>query len=307
MEGFQSILYFIGIMRYFVGLCTHCASQKKKILRVPLFKYYYFSMREEWRLIESGRCGAAFNMALDEAIATSVRTKGAPPALRLYGWSTRSLSIGCFQKASEIDRAYCAAKGIPIVRRPTGGRAILHDAELTYSFSAGTDCGPFSHGLLDSYKRISDAFGLAFAKIGIHAETRKTRERGSVLTGSPLCFQSSSFAEVLIDGRKIVGSAQKRWSDGMLQQGSIPYFWDEREILRIFGIQGQASLKNRTTGLKEVVPDLDETEFKGIVAASFEETFAIRFVLTQPSREEMSLARDLQERKYLQPFPDSRP
>ena len=264
-------------------------------------------MPEEWRLIESGRCGAAYNMALDEAIATFVRTKGGPPVLRLYGWSTRSLSIGHFQKASEVDTAYCATHRIPIVRRPTGGRAILHDAELTYSFSAGTDRGPFSHGLLDSYNRISVAFGLALEKIGIRAESRKRRERGSVLTGSPLCFQSSSFAELLIDGRKIVGSAQKRWRDGLLQQGSIPYFCDEKEIFRIFGMQGQASLKGCMAGLKEVVPDLDETEFRGIVAASFEETFATRFALTPPSPEELSLALDLQEGKYLHPFRNTRP
>jgi lipoate-protein ligase A len=284
----------------------HIASRKREFLHAPALKYYYFCMGEEWRLIESGPCGAAYNMALDEAIATVVRKNGDPPALRFYGWSTRSLSIGCFQKASEIDRAYCAAHGIPIVRRPTGGRAILHDAELTYSFSARTDSGPFSHGLLDSYKRISDAFGLAFSKIGVPAEPRKTRERGSVLAGSPLCFQSSSFAEVRVDGRKIVGSAQKRWRDGLLQQGTIPYFGDDREILRIFGIQGQTPMKNRTAGLKEIVPYLDEAVFKRIVAASFEETFSVRFVLTQPSPAELSLARDLEERKYLQPLLQAR-
>ena len=258
-------------------------------------------MRKEWRLIESGRCGAAYNMALDEAIATAVRTNGAPPTLRLYGWDRRALSIGCFQKTSDIDTAYCTANDIPIVRRPTGGRAVLHDEELTYSFSARTDNEPFSRGLLDSYKRIRDAFNLAFRKMGIHAEPKKRREKGSVLAGSPVCFQSSSLAEVLIDERKIVGSAQKRWTDGLLQQGSIPYLCDEEEIFRIFRMKGSASLRSCMTGVKEVVPDIDETGFKGIVVAAFEQTFGISFGLSLPSQEELSLARELQEQKYLHP------
>lgn len=256
-------------------------------------------MHKEWRLIESGRCGAAYNMALDEAIATSVRTNGALPTLRLYGWDRQALSIGCFQKSSDLDTAYCAAHDIPVVRRPTGGRAILHGAELTYSFSVRTDQEPFSRGLLDSYKKISDAFSLALRKVGIHAEPKKRREKGNVLAGSPLCFQSSSFAEVLIDERKIVGSAQKRWADGLLQQGSIPYSYDEAEIFRIFRIKGPASLRNCMAGVKDIVPDLDETEFTGIIVASFEKAFGISFVLSLPSQEELSFARELQEQKYL--------
>jgi lipoate-protein ligase A len=240
-------------------------------------------------------------MALDEAIAVCVRRGSAPPTLRLYGWDRPSLSLGCFQDASDINLEYCSAKRIPVVRRPTGGRAILHDKELTYSFSARTVTGPFSKGLLDSYREISIAFNLSFRKLGIHAESKKQREKGRVLAGSPLCFQSSSYGEILIDGKKLVGSAQKRWDDGLLQQGSIPYSHNRKELCSLFGADRCSALRECMSGVKELLPQLDEEVFKETIRDSFEETFGIRFVNALPYQEELSLALDLEEGKYLEP------
>jgi lipoyl(octanoyl) transferase len=257
-------------------------------------------MYKEWRLIESGPCGAAYNMALDESIACFVR-KGSPPCLRIYGWKWKSLSLGCFQRTADIDTGYCAEKGISIVRRPSGGRAVLHCDELTYSLSAAGDCEPFSKGLLESYRKISEAFALAFRAIGINIETKKRREKGSVLAGSPLCFQSSSYAEILVSGRKVMGSAQKRWADGLLQQGSIPYSLSVDEMRRIVRAGKNAGADSGMAGLREFVPGLNEPEFKSILARSFEQTFGIRFIRCLPEQEELALAEELQERKYLLP------
>jgi len=257
-------------------------------------------MTEEWRLIDSGLCDAFYNMALDEAIATEVRRGAVPPTLRLYGWGRPSLTLGCFQKASDIDIEYCRFQDIPVVRRPTGGRAILHGDELTYSFSAKTDRAPFSHGLLDSYRSISIAFSLAFKKIGLAAELKKVREKGRMLSGSPLCFHSSSFGEILVDKKKLVGSAQKRWNDGLLQQGSIPYLCEKEKLQGIFGAEKTASLRDCMKALKDALPLLDEDAFRKTVASSFEETFAIRLLLSVPSQEESFLAEGLLHQKYLQ-------
>jgi lipoate-protein ligase A len=124
-------------------------------------------MTETWRFLDTGPCAAAYNMALDESIATAVRQGNAPPTLRLYGWHEPSVSIGYFQKITDVDAAYCDMRNIPLVRRPTGGRAILHGDEITYSFSSKTTSALFSTGLLDSYKKISTAFVLALKRIGI--------------------------------------------------------------------------------------------------------------------------------------------
>jgi lipoate-protein ligase A len=257
-------------------------------------------MEAKWRLIDSGPCGAFYNMALDEAIAAEVRKGSAPPTLRMYGWNRASVTLGCFQKSSDINIEYCKSHNIPIVRRPTGGRSILHWDELTYSFSAKTDSGPFSHGLLDSYKRISMAFLSALRKIGVKAETKKEREKGRVISRSPLCFQSSSFGEVLIENKKLVGSAQKRWNDGLLQQGSIPYASEKEKLEGVFGAEKTSSLKACMKALKDVMPLLDEGEFRKAVVSSFEEAFGIRLLLSVPSQEESLLAEEFLHRKYLQ-------
>jgi lipoate-protein ligase A len=254
---------------------------------------------EAWRFIDSGRCDAFYNMAFDEAIAAEVRRGTVTATLRLYGWDRPSVTLGCFQKTTDINIAFCRSHDIPIVRRPTGGRAVLHDDELTYSFSARTDREPFLHGLLDSYKKIGRAFSLALKKIGITAEPREERERGRVLSRSPLCFQSSSFGEILLDNKKLVGSAQKRWEDGLLQQGSVPYLAPAESLQEIFGAEQTSELKNRMHALRDLLPHLDREVFKKAVASSFAEAFDIRLLPSAPAQEECLLAEELLHQKYL--------
>jgi len=255
-------------------------------------------MKTQWRLIDSGHCSASFNMALDEAIAIYVRKGSSSPTLRLYGWDKPSLSLGHFQKTSEINLGYCASSNIPIVRRPTGGRAVLHNKELTYSFSVRTDEGLFSKGLLDSYKKISEAFVLAFKKAGLQAVSKEKRVKGSVLSRSPMCFKTSSFGEIMIDNKKIVGSAQKRWVDGLLQQGCIPFLFNANLMRNIFGHDGISSIKNYMTGLKELLPDFNEDDLKKNISEAFKEIFGVSFVPACPSPEEFLLAEELELRKY---------
>ena len=254
-------------------------------------------MTDAWRLIDTGSCKAAYNMALDEAIATAVRKNNAPPTLRLYGWITPSVSIGCFQKISDIDREYCIEKRIPIVRRPTGGRAILHNDEITYSFSVKTTSGIFSKGLLDSYKMVSKAFSLAFLRIGLTPEL--TLHRGTCHTRSPLCFQSASYGEITIHNKKVIGSAQKRWPKGLLQQGSIPYIVDKDEMSKIFRLESVHMLLGDLTGLKEMIHGLNPDDLKNTIRTAFEETFYIKLMTSSPSKEELSLAEELEACKYL--------
>lgn len=250
-----------------------------------------------WRIINSGHCSASYNMALDEAVAIYVREGGSLPTLRLYAWDRPSLSLGCFQKVRDLNIEYCREEDIPIVRRPTGGRAILHDKELTYSFSIRTDNEAFSKGIFDSYKKISAALRLALAKIGL-APTVKM-ERKTPNNYSPLCFQSTSYGEITINDRKVLGSAQKRWPDGLLQQGSIPYSFEESLIQKIFKFHDMESVKTKMTGLKNVIPELKDEEFREVIKVSFEETFDIEFIQDVPLEEEGDLALRLESEKYL--------
>ncbi len=254
----------------------------------------------EWRFIDSGSRGASHNMAIDEAIARFVRRGDVPPTLRLYGWNTASLSVGYFQKTAGIDTDYCRQHDIPVVRRPTGGRAVLHDDELTYSFSVRTDRAPFSQGLLTSYRQISTAFMRALEKMHIIAYARQEREKGAVLARSPLCFRASSYGEIRIDHKKLIGSAQKRWPDCLLQQGSIPYRHNHPVLRKIFGEAQTAALRQMSVALKEVQPRLSEGMLKHSITAAFEEVFAVRLVRAHLTEEEILLAEYLAQKKYSQ-------
>ncbi|VAX30392.1 Lipoate-protein ligase A, partial [hydrothermal vent metagenome] len=184
--------------------------------------------------MDTGISDASSNMAVDEAVAEMALKGIVPPTLRFYGWTVPSVSLGCFQKSEDIDREYCEYRDIPIVRRPTGGRAILHGSEITYSFTSRNAVPPFSSGLLSSYGHLSRAFYTALKSLGIDVEMKNRREKGRILTGSALCFQSVSYGELSINSRKVIGSAQKRWKEGFLQQGSIQMKIDPGLITRVF-------------------------------------------------------------------------
>ena len=261
-------------------------------------------MTDTWRFIDTGSCGAAYNMALDEAIAIAVRQNLYPPTLRIYRWNRPSLSIGYFQKSGEVDARYCRDKDIPIVRRPTGGRAVLHNDEITYSFSVKTQTGLFSRGLLDSYNKISTALVLALSKAGLCAESRiqKPNLKSKIQNSNPhnpLCFESISYGEVSVNNTKVIGSAQKRWADGLLQQGSIPFTINEDDILKLFQRAILQIRKEPLIGLKQIVPALSHDDLKDAIWIAFEETFQIKLGRSAPSQEELALAGELEARKYL--------
>jgi len=261
-------------------------------------------MDNSWRVIDTGACGAAFNMALDEAIAITVREGLSAPTLRLYGWSQVSVSIGCFQRSADINVGYCRENGIPIVRRATGGRAVCHHDEITYSFSTQTKTGLFSHGLFDSYKKISAALkdALSFVGISTQREPRKRSLNMSVLSPAvhdPLCFRSASYGEISVDEIKVIGSAQKRWTDGLLQQGSIPFVVDNTRVSKIFPRDELHAARKPLVGLKQLLPSLSYDEMRNAIQVAFEKTFQIRLVPSDPSRQEMLLSKELEEQKYL--------
>ena len=236
-------------------------------------------------------------MALDEAIALSVRNGDSPPTLRFYDWEEPSVSLGFFQDIGDIDLSYCAAHRISVVRRPTGGRGILHGEGLTYSFSSRNE-GLFSRGLLDSYRQLGLAFMSAFRMLGLEITMRAEREPGRNLTRNPLCFTSPSYGEIQFQNKKLIGSAQKRWHDGLLQQGSIPYSIDIENMKRIFNLPQLPGSWNGMIGLREVAQYLRHEEFKEAIRSSFEKVFRISLIPSHLCQGEILHAQDLEVRKY---------
>jgi lipoate-protein ligase A len=177
-------------------------------------------MFDAWRLLLDAPAGGAWNMAIDEVLLDGVAADAAPPTLRFYEWSPPCLSLGYFQPFDVVDVDACRALGVEVVRRPTGGRAILHDRELTYTVALPASLLGHDGGVLPSYYRLSLALQEGLHRLGIPATLAPESAASGPLHG-PICFDRPSAHEILLHGRKLVGSAQVRRGGGLLQHGSI--------------------------------------------------------------------------------------
>jgi lipoyl(octanoyl) transferase len=166
-----------------------------------------------WLLLNSGRCNAAFNMALDEALLEHVSLLG-KPVLRFYGWTEPAATFGYFQKFSEVERTTPLR---PLIRRLTGGGIVQHDADWTYSavFPPGHEWYLFKAE--ESYRRMHDWLRLAFADLKV--ETKLASSCKKMLPGQ--CFAGHEKFDLLWNGKKIAGAAQRRNKLGLLIQGSV--------------------------------------------------------------------------------------
>lgn len=183
-----------------------------------------------WRLLHSGPSDGATNMAVDEAILRAVAAGLAPPTLRFYAWDPPCLSLGRAQPVADADLCAVRTAGFDLVRRPTGGRAILHVDELTYSVVAPQTEPRVAGGIVESYRRLSRGLvrGLELLNMtGIDAVSR-VENRGS--GKGPVCFEVPSDYEITAGGRKLTGSAQMRTQSVVLQHGSLPLFGDIARI-----------------------------------------------------------------------------
>ncbi|OXM84076.1 lipoate--protein ligase family protein [Paenibacillus rigui] len=221
-------------------------------------------MKEQWRFISSGPQDPAYNMAADEAILIAHSEGKVPPTVRFYGWDPATLSIGYFQKAmEEIDFEQLKAEGLGFVRRPTGGRAVLHDKELTYSIIVAESYPGIPRGVTEAYRVLSEGLLAGFRNLGLDAqmvqlasEEDKTKYASM---GSAACFDSPSWYELVVEGRKIAGSAQTRQKQVVLQHGSILLDMDTDQLFRVLKFKNeriQARLKQQFVHKAVAINDL---------------------------------------------------
>lgn len=170
----------------------------------------------------SGVGDAAWNMAVDEWLLVTAHRR--PPVLRLYGWEHSTVSLGRNEKWQDVvnlDRL--KEFGVSLVRRPTGGRAVLHDREITYSVtSPAGEPGVWSSRLDSALALISKALVRGLGRLGVPAEFSRRCSPGEATPAGALCFESTTRYELSVGGVKAVGSAQCRTEDALLQHGSIP-------------------------------------------------------------------------------------
>src|SRR5438128_1309588 len=208
-----------------------------------------------WELIIDGAIDGATNMAIDAALLDEVVGSSATRTIvRFYGWKHPTISLGRNQKVENaVDVPYCRANGIEVVHRPTGGRAVLHDDELTYAVISN-DSSCFGDSIYGNYKRVSEALCLGYNGLGVRAVLAPdTRKPGISGNGSdPPCFLSTSRYELMVDGRKIAGSAQRRVRGSFLQHGSMPITCDREVLARATGRPDSTILEQEMAGLAEL-------------------------------------------------------
>ena len=260
-----------------------------------------------WRLIKDGSGDGRLNMAIDRAILTASERGQAPATLRLYGWDRPTLSIGYSQnKLKDIDNRQCELRNISIVRRFTGGRALLHQHEFTYSLVASIPHPGFPGNLGGDFCAVSKAVILSLEKAGVIKPEMVGKEKripGRGQKRSPACFSTSNHWEISVKGKKLAGSAQRRLSRAFLQHGSILLDKDPElahSLLRYFSDSAKEqelrNLTSNTLTLNEVLPVNLEW---GKLAQCFEDGFRETFSGSWKSGPLSSLEMELVE-KYLQ-------
>ncbi|MBN1284405.1 MAG: lipoate--protein ligase family protein [Anaerolineae bacterium] len=185
---------------------------------------------QRWRLIHSAPAGGATNMALDEAILMSVAAGNVPPTLRFYAWEPPCLSLGVAQFHAEADTARLAEQGWGLVRRPTGGKAILHTDELTYSVTLPKDSPLVAGDVVESYRRLSQGLAAGLEILGLRTQSDRQADPNAARQAGPVCFEVPSHYEITAGGKKLIGSAQVRKRGGMLQHGTLPLTGDLARI-----------------------------------------------------------------------------
>jgi lipoate-protein ligase A len=237
-----------------------------------------------WRLIKTEPAPGSWNMAVDEAILEAARESRVPPTLRLYAWQPACLSLGYAQRISDVDLDALTTRGWDLVRRPTGGRAILHIDELTYSVT-GPDHEPrLSGDIVSSYQRLSEAIlaALQNLELAVQALPHQNAERG--MNGLPVCFEIPSNYEITIGGKKLVGSAQARKQGGVLQHGTLPLFGDLTRITEVLTFEDDLARQVAASRLLErastVETALEHTVSWETAATAFARSFSDKLNIT---------------------------
>jgi len=276
---------------------------------------------DQWRLITTFDLSGAENMALDEALLESV-INGAAPVVRFYTWQPATLSLGVNQPTGEIDRYACEELGFGLVRRITGGRAVLHQHELTYSAIAPESDPRVSGGVIESYRKISAPLVAGLQALGANVElTAPNRAAFRAMSQArryqnlseleqsnhgAVCFDTASAYEISTGGRKLVGSAQARRGGALLQHGSILLDIDWQAWVSVFAYASEAGrqralqkLPTRMTSLREELGrDVSAAQVRAALLKSFQQVLEIGLEESRLTQVEQAAAQRLAAEKY---------
>lgn len=266
-------------------------------------------MTETWNFINTGSQDPYYNMAMDEALLNFVSRGEIDPVIRFYTWNPATLSIGYFQRLQkEIDIEKVNEKGFGLVRRQTGGRGVLHDKELTYSVIVPESHPNMPSTITEAYRVISQGLLEGFKNLGFEtyfAVPRSKEEREKLKQPrSSVCFDALSWYELVVEGRKIAGSAQTRQKGVILQHGSILQDIDIDELFDMFIFKNdrlKAKMKEAFVEKAVAINDISETHITlSEMEKAFEEGFKtglnIEFKPLELSEQQLAEVKELEEK-----------
>jgi lipoyl(octanoyl) transferase len=264
-----------------------------------------------WHYINSGKCTASYNMALDEALLEWHSKGEIGPVLRFYEWSPATLSIGYFQSVSkEIDVEQVEKHGLGFVRRPTGGRGVLHEDELTYSVIVSEDYPDMPETVTEAYRVISGGLLEGFRNLGLDAyfsiPESKEEIDGLKKPQSAVCFDTPSWYELVVEGKKVAGSAQTRQKGVILQHGAILLSLDAEKLVSLFKFKSEEQRQRMRVGIREKAVAIDQLAGRKVSADESIEAFTKGFekaldmklepyVLTE---EQLLYVKEIEQKKY---------
>jgi lipoate-protein ligase A len=250
-----------------------------------------------WRLIIDPALPGALNMARDMAVLEAVSAGESPPTLRFYGWDPPCLTIGKHQGLDAVDLDFCRREGIDVARRPTGGRALLHQHELTYSVVAPLGKPPLPTALQEAYRLICGGLVLGCRALGIDAELTGTEVnlRLPNPTSTIPCFKAPAEGEVVIAGRKLIGSAMRAHAGCILQHGAILVDWNGRLQAGAMGLADDSLLRPRvTTFSAELARRVGRSDVESAIITGMAETLDLRLTNEALRHGEIERERELE-------------
>ncbi|MDF2923961.1 MAG: octanoyltransferase LipM [Paenibacillaceae bacterium] len=272
-------------------------------------------MPPTWRLLRCRQAAPEFNMAVDEAVLTAVSEGRSLPTVRFYGWNPPTLSIGYFQRGeAEVELERVKQLGLGFVRRPTGGRAVLHDRELTYSIIVAEEYPGIPQRVTEAYRVLSEGLLHGFRGLGLQAEMADLSADGEKskydAPGSAACFDSPSWYELVVEGRKAAGSAQLRQKGVVLQHGSVLLDLDVPLLFSLLKFRTpelrermMEGFKRRAVAINELreqlgMPPVELVEAEEVFRTGMETGLGIRLEEAELSGYERELADRLAIEKY---------
>ncbi len=264
-----------------------------------------------WHFINSGKCSASFNMALDEALLEWHSKGEIGPVLRFYEWQPATLSIGYFQSVDkEIEMDEVRKHGLGFVRRPTGGRGVLHEHELTYSVIVSESYPDMPETVTEAYRVISGGVLKGFRNLGLDAQFSipQTVQQTDDLKKpkSAVCFDAPSWYELVVEGKKVAGSAQTRQKGVILQHGAILLSLDEEKLVSLFKFNSEEQRERMRVSLPEKAVAIDRLMERAASVEECVDAFARGFEVAldmqlEPlilSAQQLEFVRDIERQKY---------